>query len=174
MKKTVIIVVAIAALVATAFSAWAEDPTRQALAEQLITVLKVKENVERSLSMMHQMVVSQLEKLAPQGASGAEQTEIKTRLAKVIEIVGQELNWEKMKNEQVALYADTFSAQELKDLIAFYKTPAGQVFIEKQPELIKRSMEITQKMLNNLIPKIQAMAEDLQKGAGQPPAAPGK
>ena len=168
MKRASIIAVAIAFFVAAEFSASAQDQSRQALAGELITVLKVKENVERSLAMMHQMIASQIEQLAPPGTSSAEQSELKGRISKVIELVGQELSWDKMKNEQIALYADTFNEQELKDLIAFYKTPSGQSFIEKQPEVMKRSMEITQKMLNQVIPKIQAMAEELQKSGEKP------
>jgi uncharacterized protein len=171
MKRASIIAVVIALLVAAEWAACAQDDSRKALASELMTVLKVKENIERSLAMMNQMIVSQIQQLAPPGTSNAEQSEMKNRMSKVIELVAQELSWDKMKNEQIALYAETFTEPQLKDLVAFYKTPSGQAYIEKQPELMKRSMEITQKMLNQVIPKIQAMADELKKGGDQPPPA---
>ena len=42
----------------------------------------------------------------------------------------------------VEIYADTFSEDELKQFIRFYKTPAGQKLLEKSPELSARGMEI--------------------------------
>jgi hypothetical protein len=42
----------------------------------------------------------------------------------------------------VEIYADTFTEQELKQYVRFYKTPAGQKLLEKSPELSARGMEI--------------------------------
>lgn len=42
----------------------------------------------------------------------------------------------------VALYAETFSEQELKDLTAFYQSPLGKKALAKMPELMKRGSEI--------------------------------
>jgi hypothetical protein len=172
MKRALTIAVAIALIAATVFSASAQNQPRQALAEELLTLLKVKENIERSLGAMQQMVNSQLERLMPADASSAAAADMKTRLNKVMEMVNQELTWDKMKKDQIALYADTFTEQELKDMIAFYKTPSGKAFIDKQPELLKKSMEITQKLLGEVIPKIQAMVKEAQEAAEK--ASPAK
>ena len=51
--------------------------------------------------------------------------------------------------------------QELKDLIAFYKSPAGQAFTRKQPELTMKTMEMTQKLMLQVMPKIQAMTKEM-------------
>lgn len=37
------------------------------------------------------------------------------------------------------IYADTFDEQELRDLLAFYESPAGRKMVEKLPELSRRS-----------------------------------
>ena len=42
----------------------------------------------------------------------------------------------------IEIYADTFTEQELKQYVRFYKTPAGQKLLEKSPELSARGMEI--------------------------------
>ena len=38
------------------------------------------------------------------------------------------------------LYADRFSEQELKDLLAFYKSPLGKKLIDAEPRAIGLSM----------------------------------
>ena len=53
--------------------------------------------------------------------------------------------------DKIKVYADTFTEEELKGLISFYKSPVGQKFIEKTPELMKRSMELSQKRMQPFI-----------------------
>src|SRR5262245_2833210 len=43
-----------------------------------------------------------------------------------------------------AVYAHNFTADELNELIAFYKTPVGQKFIERQPALMTELSETGQ------------------------------
>jgi uncharacterized protein len=43
----------------------------------------------------------------------------------VREYVRKYVSWEPMKDEIIGLYMKTFTEQEIKDLIAFYNTPAG-------------------------------------------------
>lgn len=43
-------------------------------------------------------------------------------------------------NDAAKLYAGRFSEQELKDIVAFYKTPAGKKVITVEPEVFERSM----------------------------------
>jgi len=164
-----IVVVAVAILFATGFSASAQDQSRRALAEELMTLLKVQENMEKSLTLMKQMVTAQIEQLKPLAGKSSVPPEVSGQMNKMIDLVGQELSWDKLKDEYVSLYADLFTDGELKDMIAFYQTPSGQAFVNKQPELVKRSMDISQKMLTQVIPKIQAMAQELQESLQKSP-----
>jgi hypothetical protein len=46
---------------------------------------------------------------------------------------------------QVAvLYAQRFSEQELKDVVAFYKTPSGKKFVSEEPTVIEQSLATAQ------------------------------
>jgi uncharacterized protein len=45
----------------------------------------------------------------------------------------------------VVIYANNFSAQELRDLTAFYKTPTGQKFLQKTPAIAQQTMIAGQK-----------------------------
>jgi uncharacterized protein len=45
----------------------------------------------------------------------------------------------------VDVYANNFSAGELRDLIAFYKSPTGQKFLQKTPLVTQQTMAAGQK-----------------------------
>jgi hypothetical protein len=44
----------------------------------------------------------------------------------------------------VAVYASNFTAQELRDIEAFYRQPAGQKLLEKTPLVMQQSMQVGQ------------------------------
>jgi hypothetical protein len=50
-----------------------------------------------------------------------------------------------MKEMMVELYAKTFTTAEINELNEFYRSPVGQKFLEKAPELMKLGAEIGMK-----------------------------
>ena len=52
------------------------------------------------------------------------------------------------------LYAQRFTEQELKDLLAFYKTPLGQKAIDEEPAAIDASMKYAQTWAEDLYQKV--------------------
>jgi len=163
MKRAVSIFVGILVFIAAGLLASAQDQTRRALAEELLNVVQVKENTEKTFAMIKQLVDAQIEKMKNAAGPTAKTAEAAARIDKIMDLVKQEFSWDKMKNEYVALYAETFTEAELKDITAFYKTPSGQAFIKKQPELMKRSMELSQKRMSDIMPKLQAMIKELEE-----------
>src|SRR5204863_5177158 len=55
----------------------------------------------------------------------------------------QEFHFRDLKtaNEMVRLYTTDFTEQELKDLVAFYKTPLGKKVLEQEPKTIAASLQ---------------------------------
>ena len=47
-----------------------------------------------------------------------------------------------MFNEVAKVYAARFTEQELKDVLAFYKTPAGKKVIAEEPRIIDASVDM--------------------------------
>jgi uncharacterized protein len=47
-------------------------------------------------------------------------------------------------NQVAVLYAQHFSEQELKDVVAFYKTPTGKKFVAEEPTVIEQSLATAQ------------------------------
>jgi len=57
--------------------------------------------------------------------------------------------------------------EEPKELIAFYQSPAGKAFMAKQPELMRKSMQLSQKTMMSLMPKIMAMGAEVAAEAAK-------
>ena len=66
--------------------------------------------------------------------------------------VKQLMSWDSIKPMFVKIYADNFDEAELQGLIDFYKTPVGQTWIAKQPQIQAATMQA----MAQLMPKIQA------------------
>jgi uncharacterized protein len=166
MKRGLAAVVIVIGLVARA--AWGQSPAKESLAEELLQLMHVKENTEKSFEAVKQMLPMQMEKI--RDATGQEQDAAgpTNQVSGMIDMIAREMSWENMKNDYIALYAETFTEDELRGMIAFYKTPVGQSWISKQPEVARRSMELGQRLMMRLMPRMQSPR--IAPHAPQPPA----
>ena len=139
----------------------AQEDARPALAEELLIAMDMPVSIEKSFAMMKQMIPAQMEKMQQATGHTNASPNMANHMDKMMDLMADVLSWDKIKDDYVALYAGTFSAEELKDLIAFYKSPAGQAFTRKQPELTMKTMEMTQKLMMQVMPKIQALSKEL-------------
>ena len=69
-----------------------------------------------------------------------------------------------LTNEVATLYASRFTEQELKDVLAFYKSPVGQKLISEQPKVLDQGVRFAQDWANKLSDVVTArMREELKK-----------
>ncbi|GAC1516743.1 MAG: hypothetical protein NVS1B4_13550 [Gemmatimonadaceae bacterium] len=77
------------------------------------------------------------------------------------------LTWESVGPATVRLYADRFSATELREMLAFYRTPVGRKMIDAQQPIMAEATRIAQAALAphqaELQEALRQRAEDLQK-----------
>jgi hypothetical protein len=71
-----------------------------------------------------------------------------------------------LTDEVARLYATNFSEQELKDILAFYKSPAGQKLLSQQPKVVDASMKFAQDWANKLSDQVIAKMRDELKKRG--------
>src|ERR1700693_2854876 len=58
--------------------------------------------------------------------------------------------FDELVNDVARNYATYFTEQELKDVLAFYKSPAGKKLISEQPKVVEASMKFAQDWANKL------------------------
>ena len=118
------------ALVAAA-AAQAQQPSPAALASarELMELKGVKSLVEPVVSGVIQQTTGTILQTNPGLTKDLQ--EVSTQLRNEYQPrVGE------MTNEIVQLYAQRFSEQELKDAIAFYKSPAGKKMLAEEPRIL--------------------------------------
>ena len=80
---------------------------------------------------------------------------------RVVAQIEERMSWDKVKPEYTKVYADVFSEEEITGIVAFYKTPIGQAMLAKMPQLMSKSMEISQRRMADLMPEIQRQMQEV-------------
>lgn len=151
----------------------AQDDTSKGLAEELLLLMEIPQNIEKSFQMIKQMQAAQFQQMAG-GVAGTE--EVASLQDEIMDMISAEMSWDNLKDDYIGIYSDTFTADELRGIIEFYKSPVGQKFVEKMPELQRRSMELSQKQTLELMPKIQSKSQEVMQkvraASGDAPSVP--
>ena len=161
----------VAAAVLCGSACFADDvERRRELAAELLDALDMKTTLAKSFEATKAMIPAQMQQMRknlPGQGAGAEAAKAAAEkaLEKTMALVAEEMSWEKMKEDYVAIYADVFTVEEMEALLAFYRSPAGRAFVAKQPELMQRSMEVSQKASLRLMPKLMALQFESIKSA---------
>ena len=136
----------------------ADAQQQRQLAEEILTLTNVAERTQAMFDNLKQMQIAQIDsmKLPPEAHNLAN-----TYREKLSEIMSQEMSWAKVKDDYIKVYAEIFTVEELRDIVAFYKTPTGQAFIRKTPKLLEQSMQVAQRHLQNVAPKIQELRKQM-------------
>lgn len=132
-----------------------------AKAKELMALMKVTENVEKSFAQVGKFSDSMID---AQNLTAEEKEKAKELTKSSTDATFKEMlkmDWEGMFAE---IYAEVFTDEELQGLIDFYKTPAGQKFIDKQQDLAGATMVRMQQEMSKVMPKIQeAIKKSIQE-----------
>jgi hypothetical protein len=71
-----------------------------------------------------------------------------------------------LHDEVAKLYATRFTEQELKDILAFYKSPTGKKLLLEQPNVVDGSMKFAQDWANKLSEEVVGKMRDELKKKG--------
>ncbi len=146
-------------LVLISASATAQEQSHIDAARELLEVM----NADQAIQQSHDQIYPQLAGIADQmGISEEQRPTFEKYLEKMVAVMKEEMNWEKMEPQILKAYVDVYSEEEIRELIEFYASPVGQKFIAKMPELMQATMQMTQEMLQDFIPKLQMVQEELQ------------
>ena len=162
--------VALSLLLATA-AAWAA-PTNDEQVDRLLQVMRAEQTlaaVVPQVEAAQKQMVDQV--LAGQEVTPEQRQRIDALVKKSNARMADMLSWEKMQPLYRDIYWQTFSAEDMYAMIAFYCSPAGQAVLDKMPALMQHTMVAMQKMI---APMLQDMQRDLQEQAAAKGATPAK
>lgn len=175
MKKIILFVFALFAFNSVAANAQQTQiaPEKKKIIGEIISVTKADQKTEETIkAMLDQMAAAYptlvKETLAKSsGLTAARKTSLESEMikrnasfsAKFNERLRQRVNFrEYVEQTFYPLYDKFFTEGELKDLLAFYKTPTGQKLNEVTPQLAAESIRLSQEILT---PKIAAIVNEI-------------
>ena len=149
-------VITLLALLAFASIVHSAPPSPESI-EELLTVTRAEANVDTMLANVDPIMRQSMAAAAQgQQLSSDQQRDIDTTLAMLVQVLHEELAWDKMRLVYVQIYQETFTQEEIDGLIAFYKSPAGVAFVEKMPVVMQKSMSIMQSRIAPMMEKMKA------------------
>ena len=110
--------------------------------------------------------------LKGQSVTAEQQAIIDEFPARLAPIMKEEMSWATMQPQMAALYSDVFTQEEIDGLISFYQSPTGRVMVSKMPQIMQKSMALTQQMMMQALPRVQAAMQDVLKQARVQAPAP--
>jgi uncharacterized protein len=136
-------------LPATAQVAGISEDHRAAVVE-LLEVMRTEQTMQASVGTMMNLMLQQAPQLA----------EVRSALEAFF---AKYFTWDELQEPLVALYATTFAEAEVRDLVAFYRTPTGMKLVEAMPLLTQKSAEIGQQQIQRHLPELQEMLRGLRR-----------
>jgi len=128
------------------------------IVEDLLQTTKVDQMTKPLFVQMRSMMEQQF---AQMGAPDDMRPILKKYTDKLFNIMEQTVSWQALKEDYISVYTHTFTEDELKGMLAFYKSPIGQSVVEKMPVAMQQAMTIVQKRLPELQEKLRKISEEL-------------
>lgn len=178
MKKYLIFALALFAVFFYTASIKAQEktaisPEKEKLIAELIVLTKsdqqIREITDTMLSSMDTYLVKMVDDLSAttEGLAGEEKERITGELKKRVLSFNEKFRKrlpevvdysQFIKDTMYPLYDKFYTEKDLIDLVNFYKTPIGQKMVNSTPQLVKESLELTEKLL---LPKVEKLAEEI-------------
>jgi hypothetical protein len=147
---------ALLALLATVPFAGAQELTKEAKIQRLLTVMNADSLIDQMFEQIKAMTASQV----PPGATPEQVAKAREIQSKIMDVVKVHISWEKMRPQYVKLYEETFSDDEVSGMLAFYESPSGRAMLAKMPALVAKIMEVAQAQMKDVLPEIQRIIKE--------------
>lgn len=146
------------------------DPESEKAVKELLVVMKYKEMMTESMKQMlknmpevmmqasHSVIDSNAKLTPEQKKAAMVKAEAASKSATTVMegILTDPKLFEELEKEIVPLYAKYFNADEMRQVVAFYKTPVGNKLLTTFPQIMGESSMIAQKIV---MPRVEKQIE---------------
>jgi hypothetical protein len=162
------IVVCLCLLPLTTLIGRADDASEIAKIHELLKLTKV----EQTLLQVQQQNLEQIksgifQQMSPVKLTPDQKAQVDSLADKVAAVMAKALSWHDLEPEYSKLYAETFTEQQIDDLLAFYRSPTGLVIVDKMPVLLKQSTVFVQQRMAAVNPELQSLLKDFMANAAK-------
>ena len=133
-------------LLLSIFSINANEKRNTAAVYELFTTMDMAKTYQQTIEKMLEMQVKQNPSIEP----------LKDTM---LEFFDKYMGWKSMKEDMAKIYMNNFTDNELKQLIAFYKTPIGKKAAILVPTLASEGAATSQQRVQKNMPELQRMMQ---------------
>lgn len=141
MKILNALIIAIACIVSQPI--FANEEAKQE-AEALLNIMGMEQALNQSIEQMLQVQLQQNPAMVPY-----------KNVMK--DFFSKHMSYESLKSDIITIYAEAFTAKELREINAFYRTPVGRKTIEVMPKIMGQGAQIGAKRVQANIAELQQM-----------------
>ncbi len=136
----------------------ADQASKEAKVEELFKLMRLERALNQTMEIvMGQMKASAMQRLLGLNMPGELQQEVELLQREMGTVLDRHMGWNAIKADYLQIYGEAFSEEELDAILAFYRTPAGQALVERQPQMMERSAVVVQRKMEQATPEVQAM-----------------
>lgn len=156
-------------LMADAAIANAPVPTKATVsdAKALLDKMNFEQMLDRTMAAVRkqqQAMVSQMTgRMLPPNADPETREAVAAFQKKILEEMMKGVTGADMKEDVAKVYAEVFSREELESLSAFYQSPIGKTFSDKQPELAEKMNAVMTPRIMAAMPRVQALQQEFMQ-----------
>lgn len=136
----------------------AED--KRAVAAELVKLSQVESQMAGVIAGMRGSIDQQFDQ-ALTGPAASQRALIEEYRAKIHVIIREGVDWQLVQPDIVKAYADAYSESELRELVAFFKSPIGKAYAEKSPRIAVAVNGIAEGRMQQIQPRIQSTFYEL-------------
>lgn len=145
-------------------NALAAEQSRRESVEELLNLMDMDAMLDGMYGQLNQMAAGMGRQM---GVQPSEQALFDEFMAEFVGLMREEITWAKMKEPMIDIYLRHYSEEEIQGMLAFYGSDVGQSVIAKMPVVMGESMQISQAMMTDFMPKVQQLAQDFKKRVDQ-------
>ena len=179
LSRTILILIALVVFSGLANAQSAVSAEKKAALTELLVVMKVEEQIKSSIDSVTELMNSIYPEilrnsLDKSGLPAKERNEMEKTLLEKHQSLSKKINdrfYQKVNIKQLVdelyypVYDKFFTEAEIRDLIAFYKTPTGQKVIDTMPAMFDEVGKLSMEKINPIMIKIVNEITDEEVGS---------
>jgi hypothetical protein len=142
----------------------AATPATVADATAVLTAMNFEQMLDKTMAGVRKQqsaaMGQMMNRMLPPGADPEMKDSVIALQKKMVDEMMSGVSGADLKNDVAKIYADVFTKEDLQELGAFYQSPIGKTFSDKQPELAEKMNGLMMSRMMGSMPKVQQMMKD--------------
>jgi uncharacterized protein len=133
-----------------------EEMASEATIREILVTTRFQALMDTQRAQLEEKMRLSLQNALSKETLNAAQKEILVKRQKELAaIVLEAVSYDYLEPIAIDMYQKTFTDREAADILAFYKSPAGQVLVEKMPLVMNQIMQVFRDTTEKMEPKIR-------------------